>query len=354
MNSKPTKSYTGYILFLFIGLNLLGSGCQSESEKYAFSYDQINLAEAKPWTSENFQNNPDNFQFAVIGDRTGGSDPRGIFDRAMDQLNLLQPEFVINVGDLVEGYTDDQETANAMWDEVMPMINKLEMPFFFVTGNHDLGNKTMTQVWLDRFGATYYYFVYNDVLFLVMNSEDPSNPIPEDVGVKTIEYKKLQQEDPAAAHAMLAEFMESLDAYRTPMVMSDQQIDYFKRVLADHSDVRWTFVLMHQPDWDNPGEQKALKAVEEMLQDRPYTYIAGHLHYYDYKERHGRDYITMGPAGASWHKDGPGNIDHFLWITMKKEGPEIAKITLDGIYDRQGRDIQLKEIYDRDAGTQKQ
>jgi 3',5'-cyclic AMP phosphodiesterase CpdA len=216
----------------------------------------------KPWSSENFNNSPDNFQFAVIGDRTGGADPKGVFVRAMDQLNLLQPEFVINVGDLVEGYANDKAAGNAMWDEIAPMINKLEMPFFYVGGNHDLGNDTMTQVWRDRFGATYYYFVYRNVLFLVMNSEDPSNPVPEDIAEKTAEYKKLQKEDPAKAQALLGEFMESLDMYKKPMVMSDQQINYFKKVLADHPDVRWTFVFLHQPDWDNPGDHKALKAIE--------------------------------------------------------------------------------------------
>jgi len=319
----------------------------------AFYYDSAVLPGNKPWTNEKFRNNPNNFQFAVIGDRTGGSDPKGIFKRAMDQLNLLQPEFVINVGDLVEGYANDKAVGHAMWDEVKPMLDKLEMPFFYVGGNHDLGNDTMTQVWNERYGATYYYFIYRNVLFLVMNSEDPSNPVPKDIAEKTIEYKKLQEKDPAKAKAMLAEFMAGLDAYKAPMVMSDRQLDYFRKVLANHRNVRWTFVFLHQPDWDNPGEHKALQAIDTMLKDRPYTVIAGHLHYYDYKQRNGRDYITMGPAGASWHKDGPGNVDHFLWITMKNDKPEIAKVTLDGIYDRQGRSLQLKQMYERDAGTGK-
>jgi hypothetical protein len=353
MNHKFMKLFSNYLFVFVVGVSLLAGCAMPPSGTSAFSYDQAALPGNKPWSSENFQNNPENIQFAVIGDRTGGADPKGVFVRAMDQLDLLQPEFVINVGDLVEGYANDKAAGNAMWDEIVPMINKLEMPFFYVGGNHDLGNDIMTQVWRDRFGATYYYFVYRNVLFLVMNSEDPSNPVPKDIAEKTIEYKKLQKEDPAKAHALLGEFMESLDMYKKPMVMSDQQINYFKKVLADHPNVRWTFVFLHQPDWDNPGDHKALNAIEAVLQDRPYTFIAGHLHYYDYKQRHGRDYITMGPAGASWHKDGPGNVDHFLWITMKNDKPEIAKITLDGIYDRQGRDIQIKQIYERDAGTKK-
>ena len=64
-------------------------------ENPAFTYDQAEVQGAKPWTSENFKNNSDNFQFAIIGDRTGGANVEGPFVLAMDQLNLLQPEFVI-------------------------------------------------------------------------------------------------------------------------------------------------------------------------------------------------------------------------------------------------------------------
>jgi len=339
---------------------LLQSGCscpvvtkdQAQMPSPVFTYDQSQLPKAKPWTSENFRNNPDNFQFAVIGDRTGGSNAEGIFNRAVDQLNLLQPEFVINVGDLVEGYTEDKAEVIAQWEEVDGIIKNLEMPFFYVVGNHDMGNDTMKQVWVERRGATYYHFIYHNVLFLVFNSEDPSNPVPKEIAEKTAEFKKLQQEDPAKAQAMLTEFMASLDAYRKPMVMSDQQINYFRKVVADNPNVRWTFAFFHQPDWDNPGELKALQAIEQMLQDRPHTVIAGHLHYYDYTVRNNRDHITMGPVGASWHKNGPGNVDHILWVTMKKDGPEMAMITLDGIWDRKGRDLKRKEEYERTIETE--
>jgi hypothetical protein len=342
----------------FLGLLLVGiiwasghSTTKGGSGAAGFQYDRAALTGHRPWTSENFRNNPDNFQFAVIGDRTGGAHLEGIFDRAMDQLNLLQPEFVINVGDLVEGYTDDKGKANAMWDEVEPMIQKLQMPFFYVVGNHDMGNDTMKAVWLERRGATYYHFLYHNVLFLVLNSEDPSNPIPKDIEEKTAAFKKLQQENPAAAQKMLGEFMAGLDQYRAPFVMSDQQIEYARKVLADNPNVRWTFLFLHQPDWEHPKPGKAFLAIEKMVQGRPYTFIAGHLHYYEIEKRSGRDYITHGPAGASWHQNGPGNVDHILWITMKDDGPEIAQITLDGIWDRQGRDLKIKPIYERTAAT---
>lgn len=338
-----------FVAVMLSGIILL-SGCSSTGTSTgkitAFSYDKSALPGAKPWTSEVFNNKPENFQFAVIGDRTGGADPGGVFNRAIDQLNLMQPEFVINVGDLVEGYATDKAKGHAQWDEMDGIIKKLKMPFFYVGGNHDLGNDTMTQVWTERRGAAYYYFIYHNVLFLILNTEDPSNPVPKDIAEKTAQFKKLLQEDPAAAQAMLAEFMASLDSYKTPFVMSDRQIEYARKVLADNPNVRWTFVLFHQPEWqESPG--KAFQAIEQMLQGRPYTVIAGHLHYYNYTQRNGHDYITMGPVGASWHKNGPGNVDHILWVTMKDDGPDIAMVTLDGIWDRQGRDLQLKDKYER-------
>ena len=47
---------------------------------------------------------------------------------------------------------------------------------------------------------------------------------------------------------------------------------------------------------------------------------------------------TIGPAGASWRHDRPGNVDHITWVPMKKDRPEIAQITRDGVYDHKGID----------------
>jgi hypothetical protein len=91
-------------VFLLAGI-LLQSACsdtQGESSADVFQYDQAALSGAKPWTSAEFQNNPQAFQFVVIGDRTGGANQEQTFLLAIGQLNLLQPEFVINVGDTIE------------------------------------------------------------------------------------------------------------------------------------------------------------------------------------------------------------------------------------------------------------
>ncbi|MEO0732129.1 MAG: hypothetical protein AAFZ52_04805, partial [Bacteroidota bacterium] len=88
-----------------------------------------------PWTSLAIEAPEDQFQFAIVTDRTGGLRP-GVFSEAVDKLNLLRPPFVMSVGDLITGYTEDLPELNRQWDEFDAMIDRLKMPFFYLPGNH--------------------------------------------------------------------------------------------------------------------------------------------------------------------------------------------------------------------------
>ena len=319
-----------------------------------FSYDGLALQGGKPWTSEIFRDGPDSFQFVIIGDRTGGASSQGTFDIAINQLKLLQPEFVINVGDLIEGYSDERKELNAEWDDIDTKLNDLEIPFFRTPGNHDIANKTAQAVWRDRYGATYYHFLYKNTLFLVLDSEDPPREAPPGMKEKIELYNRLQTEDPARAKAMLAEFMsdESVVAgLAQPVVFGEDQMAYIKKVLVQYPDVRWTFIFLHEPAWEK--DTGNFKDIQQLLKNRKHTFFAGHLHYYDYDKIDGHEHITMGPVGASFHHEGPGNVDHIMWVTMADDGPQIANIALKGLYDRKGLDPSLFGAYDRKgAGTE--
>ncbi len=338
-------------LFISAGLPvlwILGLGGIGTSIGAEFSYDQNALPDAKPWTSDNFNDDSGQFQFLIVGDRTGGANVQGTFALAIDQINLLQPEFVINVGDLIEGYSDESAELNGEWDGIDKMLSGLDMPFFRVPGNHDIANATAQQVWRERYGKTHYAFVYDNTLFVVLDSEDPPRPEPEGIREKIDIYNRLQTEDPEAAKAMLAEFMsdESVVAgLAVPVEFQDDQLAFLKNTLEQHADVRWTFLFLHEPAWEKPSE--SFEAIRALLKGRKHTFFGGHLHYYDYDLIDGTEYITMGPTGASFHQEGPGNIDHVTWVTMTDDGPQIANIALKGIFDRRGLDPSLFGAYDR-------
>ena len=351
---KTRKTYflnltlLSFALLVFIGCKQVPNEPAVE-DSVVFEYNKEVITDLKPWTNENFKGTEDEFQFVIIGDRTGGHNAQGTFDLAMSQINLLQPEFAINVGDLIEGYPEDKEDLLGMWDEADAMTGKLEIPFFRTIGNHDVSTPLTKEVYLERYGVDYYHFIYKDVLFMVLNSEDGSRPEPPEGIMKGLkEYERLQVEDPVKAKEMLKEFMTDeavIAALSTPVEFPEKQMDWIKKTLAENADVRWTFLFMHEPCWENPSD--SFKAVQQMLKDRDHTFFAGHLHYYDYDKIDGYEHITMGPAGASFHHDGPGNVDHIMWVTMKENGPEMGNIALKGIFDRKGLDTTLFGAYDR-------
>lgn len=248
-----------------------------------------------PWTNKTFQNDPDQFQFAIVSDRHGGGRP-GIFPKAVEKLNMLQPEFVMSVGDLIPGYTEKQALLDEMQSEFASEIAPLGMPLFRIVGNHDIGNEVMAADYEARFGTPYYHFVYKDVLFLCLNSEDPP-----------------------------------------PDHLSEEQLAYFADVLAANPSPRWTMVFLHKPFWGDFDETVASTSnwlkFESMLQDRPYTVFAGHWHTYVKFERNGHDYYVLATTGGGSNLSGPdmGQFDHITWVTMEDEGPRVANLMLDGI-----------------------
>jgi protein-tyrosine phosphatase len=294
----------------------------------AFSGDR----DAKAYSNLDFQDISDSFQFAVIGDRAGGYRP-GVFPAAIDMLNLLQPELILSVGDFIEGYVEDEAELKSQWATVDKEVRQLDVPLFFVAGNHDVNLDPSGQVWFERVGTnrSYSHFVYRDVLFLLLSTEDPpkNDPGPE-LGEK-YEALKAGKYGGAEANAIIRE----LEDWAGQINISDAQVAYIDRVLAENTDVRWTLVFMHSPPWmqADPGN---FTNIESLLADRPYTMFAGHTHTYDYRQRNGRDYITMGMTGDAVPGRSTGHMDHIAWVTMNDDGPIISNLLLNGILDKRG------------------
>lgn len=257
---------------------------------------------ANPWSHLELRNDPKAFQFAIVTDRTGGARP-GVFEDAIHKLNLLQPEFVMSVGDLIEGYTKDRRQIDREWDEFQGFISKLQMPFFYVPGNHDYSNPEMAKAWKERFGKDYYSFVYRGVLFVCLNSQEPQ--------------------------------MHHI---------GEEQAKWFQRTLAEHPDVRWTLVFLHSPLWDETYPQdRGWQRIEKALDNRRYTVFSGHFHSYMKRFRNDHRYYTLATTGGASEMRGPahGEFDHVAWVTMTDAGPLVTNLMLQGIW---GDEIRTPEI----------
>ncbi|WP_338786184.1 metallophosphoesterase family protein [Metabacillus sp. FJAT-53654] len=276
----------------------------------------------RPWFGDLKPTKTGDFTFAIVGDRCGITTP-GVFEKGLDLVQELKPDFVLCVGDLIEGYWNHEEEAHEEWDYVDHLLQKLELPFFHIVGNHDYGNETMVKVWRERKGFEYYAFRFHDALFLFVNTEESPEGMSGDF-LKV--FRKVTQDvtsEPEKSKEYVQAFFnqmmsmaskEDLEKGNLPNI-SDEQLAFFENVLKENEDVNQTFVLMHKPGWKTKDTQ--FQHLEDMLKNREYTMLAGHLHQLEVMKRNGRDHIQMGRTGACWHGEGVGSIDHILLVTVK-------------------------------------
>ncbi len=245
-----------------------------------------------PWSGRGFLNDSDEFQFVVVSDRTGGH-REGVFAKALRKINDIRPEFVVSVGDLIEGGTEDLQQVGREWKEFRHLVDILKMRFFYVPGNHDIWDPEARKQWEKRFGPTYYHFLYKDVLFLCLNTEDG---MPSRIG--------------------------------------PEQVAFVKRTLEANPGVRWTLVFLHKPLWDYE-EKSGWDEVEDALGGRKHTVFAGHRHRYVSYQRAQNKYYQLATTGGGSPLNGPphGRFDHVTWVTLTREGPVVAHLKLDGILD---------------------
>ena len=254
-------------------------------------------SENKPWTYERVNDHKNKFNFVVVTDRTGG-ERKGVWQKGIKKINLMQPAFVVSVGDLINGYTKDLDTINAEWEEFNSFVKKLEMPFFYVAGNHDYTNEVMENEWFKRFGSDYYHFLYKNILFICLNSEQG--------------HTALKDPD-----------------------LGGEQVKFVEKILRKNPNVDWTMIFMHQPLWLSESGKNWLK-VENLLKERKHSVFTGHHHKYKLYNRNKNDYFVLATMGGRSKLRGIeyGEFDHFMFITMTEKGPYFSNLKLDGIEDK--------------------
>jgi hypothetical protein len=242
-----------------------------------------------PWTKAP-EINGNTFRFVIISDLTGG-EKEGVFASVVDKINQLAPDFVMCVGDLIDGYTIDSAVMNRQWKSFHERISKLKAPFFYMPGNHDVANRMLYDDWIRQYGYDFYSFYSSGSLFII------------------------------------------LDCYESEKgVLSDRQVKYLKEVLLNHDPEKPVYVFSHPPLWDLYGK-KGLKELETDFYRYRTTFFCGDDHHYVMKNFNNRNHYMLSNSGGGFTRENIslGIFNHILWVTSAGDSLTIANILTDGI-----------------------
>src|SRR5690606_6199925 len=122
---------------------------------------------------------------------------------------------------------------------------------------------------------------------------------------------------------------------------------WIKKTLEENRNVRWTLVFMHQPLWAQESDPERWPDVEALLQGRPHTVFAGHLHSYTRYARNNTKYYVLATTGGGSRLRGTqvGEFDHIVWVTMTDEGPLVANLLLEGIWSDDVVTREMREFF---------
>lgn len=322
-----------YLVFWVCLLFILG--CDSPSKPIPTFLHDLKSA-PYPWTVPLKQNKGNEFSFIIISDLNGG-ERQGVFASAVEQINRLNPVFTISVGDLIDGGTKDTLLLEKQWTSFNQRASKFNAPFFYVGGNHDLTNAEMRAYWEATIGPSYYHFVYNNVLFLILNSEDFDSEQLERIFNARAEALKILSGEKEGVYTETEYFKMPERSFGA---MSTDQLNYFTSVLNQYNKVQWTFVFMHKPLWKNE-ESKTFKNLEKILAMRNYSVFNGHEHSFSYERRNQQSYTTLGTTGGSQNTSDPNAFDHISWVSMQDK-PYVTHLRLDGVLDETGKSLTPK------------
>lgn len=260
----------------------------------------------------------DVFHFVVYGDRTGGV-PAGlkVLEQAVADTNLLDPDLVMTVGDLIQGYNEKPEWMRQM-TEFHAIMNRLEMKWFPVAGNHDIywrgdgaapaGHHESN--YEEHFGPLWYSFRHKNAGFVVLYS-DEGDPVSNE---KSFREGRLQ-------------------------TMSDAQLAFLDKALTELEDADHVFCFLHHPRWIGQGYTGGnWNVVHERLKQagNVSAVFAGHIHQMRYDgPKDGIEYFTLATTGGHKPADipGAGFLHHLNMVSVRKESISVSALPVGAVID---------------------
>ena len=279
------------------------------NDKHPVDADQTRIITNRKGASIDLPTDQEMFTFIVFGDRTGGpNEGVDVLADAVADANLLEPDMVMTVGDLVQGYNQTEDWMQQM-RQYKQVMDELRCPWLPVAGNHDIywrgKNKPEGEheaSYEMHFGPLWYAFEHKNCWFIVLYSDegDPKT------GKKAISRPESQK-------------------------MSPQQFDWLKQTLGKAKGANHVFVFLHHPRWTGGTRygddwQKVHKAL--VGAGNVTAVFAGHLHNMFHIEKDGIEYVTLATVGGGQSGRAPeaGYLHQFHHVTVRKNQIALASI----------------------------
>ncbi len=247
------------------------------------------------------------FHFSILGDRTGSSQPQ-IYGRTLREIAMLAPDFVVNVGDSIQGH--DGAKTESQWEEVKAIWARyLTQKHYALAGNHD--------VWDDRSAALYtrhtgfplhYSFTHQNALFVMLDNSRT----------------------------------EALDA---------GELRFLEAELERYRSASPKLVFCHKPFWAGPlANGDASFPLHAILRNYGVGHlISGHQHKFIRTVKDGVAYMACGSSGGDMHGKllrgegfAQGCFYHHIWARVRGGEVRFTVRELDGM-GGQGRMFAAEE-----------
>ncbi|MFT4647378.1 MAG: hypothetical protein ACI9X4_000589 [Glaciecola sp.] len=265
-------------------------------------------------------NEKDAFSFVIFGDRTGGpASGVSVLADAVRDTNLLEPDFVMTIGDHVEGFNQTELWMKEM-REYRAIMSNLLCPWLPVAGNHDIywrgpdrPEGEHESSYEMHFGPLWYAFEHKKSWFVALYS-DEGDPL---TGTK-------DANDPAC------------------QTMSPEQFEWLQGILNQAKDAEHVFVFIHHPRWtglSNYGDDWD-KVHKILLEAGNVSMVfGGHIHHMRYDRKDSIEYVTLATVGASHFQNMPqvGWLHEYHLVTVRKDQVAVTAIPV-------GEAIDVREL----------